>query len=65
MTPFAADIVCAIERPAINDDASAASGSEDNSKDDTLIPRDTINSFRQGESVRVIGEPNRSAERNC
>src|SRR5262249_30592034 len=46
VTPFAADVVWAIERPAINDDAGAASGSEDNSEDDALIPRDTINSFR-------------------
>jgi hypothetical protein len=61
--PFAGDRVRPGEDPAVDDDAAADSGAEDDAEDHPCALRRAINRFAERKAICVIGQPHGPAER--
>src|SRR5262249_33735220 len=63
VAPFAGDGIRAGQRPAVDDDAGAYPGAEDGSEYDTRTGSCAVGRLGDGETVGVILQPHRTAER--
>jgi hypothetical protein len=64
VTPFAGDRVGPPEHPSADSDAAADAGTEDHAEHAVEARRGTVDRFRQGEAVGVIGKAYRPAKRS-
>ena len=56
VSPFAADGIGTGQQPAVHDDATADAGTENNSEYDRRAPPGSIDGFRQGKAIGVVGQ---------
>ena len=64
MTPFSGNTARSVDHPPVDDEATAASCTQNNPEYDVRILCGTIDGFGQGEAVSVVGEPHRRFKRD-
>ena len=62
MSPLARNGVGALDNSAIDDKRAAGAGAEDDAKHDPRTRRSPVGRFRDGQAIRVVGEPDRTAK---
>ena len=63
VSPFPGDGIPAGQRPAVDDDAAADSGPEDDAEDDLRAGRRPVDRLGEGEAIGVVAHPDRPVER--
>ena len=65
VAPFSTNAARSVEQPSIDDEAPAASCSQNNPEYGARMLSGPIDCFGQGEAIGVVGEPHRRGKRSC